>query len=125
MVLICSASLFKFCSGSGCSCTRDGSPETRMSCRGSPSTGPSLWCTSRSPPEATRIQWVRLYSPKRLFQQLEAAKEEFIRGNVGVRGSGRGRSRVILPKVLESYARDAGLAAQELLRVVEPCLPEG
>ncbi|KAF7041643.1 hypothetical protein CFC21_051410 [Triticum aestivum] len=68
---------------------------------------------------------VRLYSPKRVFQQLEAAKEEFIRGNVGVRGSGRGRSRVILPKVLESYARDAGLAAQELLRVVEPCLPEG
>ncbi|KAM3229986.1 hypothetical protein ACQJBY_060662 [Aegilops geniculata] len=68
---------------------------------------------------------VRLYSPKRVFQQLEAAKEEFIRGNVGVRGSGRGRSRVILPKVLESYARDAGLAAQELLGVVEPCLPEG
>lgn len=70
---------------------------------------------------SSRLQ-VRLYSPKRLFQQLEAAKEEFIRGNVGVRGSGR---RVILPKVLESYARDAGLAAQELLRVVESCLPEG
>ncbi|XP_044955146.1 uncharacterized protein LOC123405565 [Hordeum vulgare subsp. vulgare] len=66
---------------------------------------------------------MRLYSPRRLLQQLEAAKEEFIRGNVGVRGSGR--SRVILPKVLESYARDAGLAAQELLRVVESCLPEG
>ncbi|KAI4993448.1 hypothetical protein ZWY2020_007761 [Hordeum vulgare] len=66
---------------------------------------------------------VRLYSPRRLLQQLEAAKEEFIRGNVGVRGSGR--SRVILPKVLESYARDAGLAAQELLRVVESCHPGG
>lgn len=64
---------------------------------------------------------VRLYSPKRVFQQLEAAKEEFIRGNVGVSGSGR---RVLLPKVLESYARDAGLGAGDLLRVVESCLPE-
>uniref|UniRef100_A0ACD5XMU8 Uncharacterized protein n=1 Tax=Avena sativa TaxID=4498 RepID=A0ACD5XMU8_AVESA len=64
---------------------------------------------------------VRLYSPKRVFQQLEAAKEEFIRGNVGVSGSGR---RVLLPKVLESYARDAGLGASDLLRVVESCLPE-
>lgn len=65
---------------------------------------------------------VRAYSPKRLFQHLEAAKEEFIRANIGVRGSGR--RRVLLPKVLESYARDAGLGAQELLRVVESCLPE-
>jgi hypothetical protein len=64
---------------------------------------------------------VRLYSPKRVIQQLEAAKEEFIRANVGVSGSGR---RVLLPKVLESYARDAGLGAGDLLRVVESCLPE-
>ena len=65
---------------------------------------------------------MRLYSPKRVFQQLEAAKEEFIRANVGVRGSGR--RVLLLPKVLESYARDAGLGAGELLRVVESCLPE-
>lgn len=64
---------------------------------------------------------VRLYSPKRVFQQLEAAKEEFIRANVGVSGSGR---RVLLPKVLDSYAKDAGLGAGDLLRVVESCLPE-
>lgn len=64
---------------------------------------------------------VRLYSPKRLFQQLEMAKEEFIRANISVRGRGH---KVLLPKILESYARDAGLGAQDLLRTVESCLPE-
>ena len=66
---------------------------------------------------------VRLYSPKRLFQQLEAAKEEYIRANVGVRG--RGLHKIILPKALELYARDAGLGAQEVVAAVECHLPEG
>ncbi|XP_062210432.1 uncharacterized protein LOC133911947 [Phragmites australis] len=65
---------------------------------------------------------VRLYSPKRLFQQLEAAKEEYIRANVGVRSRGH---KVMLPKILESYARDAGLGAQEVVSMVESHLPEG
>ena len=66
---------------------------------------------------------VRLYSSKRLFQQLEAAKEEYIRANVGVRG--RGLHKIILPKALELYARDAGLGAQEVVAAVECHLPEG
>nr|CAB3501525.1 unnamed protein product [Digitaria exilis] len=67
---------------------------------------------------------VRLYSPKSLFQQLEAAKEEYIRANVGVRGRG-GQHQIILPKALEMYARDAGLGAQEVVAAVERHLPEG
>ena len=66
---------------------------------------------------------MRLYSPKSLFQQLEAAKEEYIRANVGVRG--RGQHKIILPKALELYARDAGLGAQEVVAAVECHLPEG
>ena len=66
---------------------------------------------------------VRLYSSKSLFQQLEAAKEEYIRANVGVRG--RGQHKIILPKALELYARDAGLGGQEVVAAVECHLPEG
>lgn len=66
---------------------------------------------------------VRLYSPKSLFQQLEAAKEEHIRANVGVRG--RGQHKIVLPKALELYARDAGLGAQEVVAEAECHLPEG
>ncbi|CAN6290159.1 unnamed protein product [Urochloa humidicola] len=67
---------------------------------------------------------VRLYTPKSLFRQLEAAKEEYIRANVGVRGRGQ-HNKVILPKALELYARDAGLGAQEVVAAVECHLPEG
>ncbi|KAL6867567.1 hypothetical protein ACP4OV_015591 [Aristida adscensionis] len=65
---------------------------------------------------------VRLYSPKRVARQLEAAKEEYVRANVGVRARSH---RVTLPKVVEAYARDAGLAAPEVAAMAESHLPEG
>ncbi|AQL08333.1 Electron transporter [Zea mays] len=68
---------------------------------------------------------VRLYSPKSLFQQLEAAKEEHIRANVAVGVRGRGQRKIILPRALELYARDAGLGAQEVVAAVACHLPDG
>ncbi|KAG8074121.1 hypothetical protein GUJ93_ZPchr0006g42246 [Zizania palustris] len=70
---------------------------------------------------------VRLYRPEQLLRQLEAAREEFIRANVGVRAAGGGRGRkvlLVIPKLLEPYSRDAGLGEHDLLRVVESCIPE-
>lgn len=66
---------------------------------------------------------MRLYTPTRLFQQLEAAKEEYVRANVGVRGRGQ-HHKLLLPKVIDSYARDAGLAAYEVAAMAESHLPE-
>ncbi|TVU47848.1 hypothetical protein EJB05_07462, partial [Eragrostis curvula] len=66
---------------------------------------------------------VRLYTPTRLFQQLEAAKEEYVRANVGVRGRGQ-HHKLLLPKLLDSYARDAGLAAQDVAAMAESHLTE-
>ncbi|KAF0908302.1 hypothetical protein E2562_024716 [Oryza meyeriana var. granulata] len=63
---------------------------------------------------------VRVFSPKRLSQQLEAAREEYIRATVGVRKE----HRVLLPKLLESYARDARLSPERLIDAVQRCLPE-
>ncbi|KAL5196749.1 hypothetical protein ABZP36_000261 [Zizania latifolia] len=63
---------------------------------------------------------VRVFSPKRLSQQLESAKEEYIRATVGVRKE----QRVLLPKLLESYARDARLSPERLVDAVQRCLPE-
>jgi hypothetical protein len=71
---------------------------------------------------------VRVYTPKRLFQQLEAAKEEYIRATVGVRPpehQHRHRGgRVVLPKLVEAYARDVGLSPERLLDAAQRCLPE-
>lgn len=63
---------------------------------------------------------VRVYTPKRLFQQLEAAKEEYIRATVGVRKE----HRVLLPKLVEAYARDVKLSPERLVDAVQRCLPE-
>jgi hypothetical protein len=63
---------------------------------------------------------VRVYTPKRLSQQLEAAKEEYIRATVGVWKE----HRVLLPKLVEAYARDAKLSPERLVDAVQRSLPE-
>uniref|UniRef100_A0ACD5XCJ0 Uncharacterized protein n=1 Tax=Avena sativa TaxID=4498 RepID=A0ACD5XCJ0_AVESA len=63
---------------------------------------------------------VRVYTPKRLFQQLEAAKEEFIRATVGV---WKGQ-KILLPKLVEAYAKDVKLSSQGLVDMVQRYLPE-
>jgi hypothetical protein len=63
---------------------------------------------------------VRVYFPKRLSQQLEAAREEYIRATVGVWKE----HRVLLPKLVEAYARDAKLSPERLVDAVQRSLPE-
>ncbi|XP_072986212.1 uncharacterized protein [Typha latifolia] len=63
---------------------------------------------------------VRVYTPKRLFQQLEAAKEEFIRASVGIWKE----QKILLPKVIDSYAKDIKLTSQGLVDMVQRYLPE-
>ncbi|EMS57886.1 hypothetical protein TRIUR3_21471 [Triticum urartu] len=79
-----------------------------------------LGCSTHCPGQ------VRVYTPKRLFQQLEAAKEEYIRATVGVRPPDHQhrRGRVLLPKLVEAYARDVGLSPERLLDAAQRCLPE-
>nr|CAB3451830.1 unnamed protein product [Digitaria exilis] len=63
---------------------------------------------------------VRVYFPKRLSQQLEAAREEYIRATVGVWKD----HRVLLPKLVDAYARDAKLSPERLVDAVQRSLPE-
>ncbi|RCV09363.1 hypothetical protein SETIT_2G021700v2 [Setaria italica] len=63
---------------------------------------------------------VRVYFPKRLSQQLEAAREDYIRATVGVWKE----HRVLLPKLVEAYARDAKLSPERLVDAVQRSLPE-
>ncbi|XP_008643860.1 ternary complex factor MIP1 isoform X3 [Zea mays] len=63
---------------------------------------------------------VRVYTPKRLFHQLEAAKEEFIRATAGVWKE----QKLLLPKLVEAYAKDVRLSPQGLVDMVQRHLPE-
>lgn len=63
---------------------------------------------------------VRVYTPKRVFQELETAKEEFIRATFGV---GKDQ-RILLPKIVESFAKDSGLCAAGVIEMIQLCLPD-
>ncbi|KAK6796835.1 hypothetical protein RDI58_004536 [Solanum bulbocastanum] len=63
---------------------------------------------------------VRVYTPKRVFQELEAAKEEYIRATFGLKKD----QKVVLPKVVESFAKDSGLLPAGVLEMIQQYLPE-
>ncbi|XP_057491121.1 uncharacterized protein LOC130776896 [Actinidia eriantha] len=63
---------------------------------------------------------VRIYTPKRVSQELEVAKEEYIRSTFGVRKD----HKILLPKIVESFAKDSGLCSADVIELIQRCLPE-
>ncbi|CAL9767059.1 unnamed protein product [Musa acuminata subsp. burmannicoides] len=63
---------------------------------------------------------VRIYYSDRLFQQLESAKEDYIRATVGIWKE----QKILLPKLIDSYAKDSKLSSQRLVEMVQCYLPE-
>ncbi|KAJ9152891.1 hypothetical protein P3X46_026399 [Hevea brasiliensis] len=62
---------------------------------------------------------VRVYSPKRVFEDLEAAKEEYIRSNLIIHQD----KKLHLPKLVECYAKELDLCPDGLLDMIEHLLP--
>ncbi|MBA0707033.1 hypothetical protein Golax_019115, partial [Gossypium laxum] len=63
---------------------------------------------------------IRAYTPKRVFQELETAKEEYIRATFGVRKD----QKILLPKIIESFGKDSSLDSVGIIEMVEHALPE-
>ncbi|KAK9012182.1 hypothetical protein V6N11_040251 [Hibiscus sabdariffa] len=63
---------------------------------------------------------IRAYTPKRVFQELETAKEEYIRATFGVCKD----QKILLPKIVESFAKDSNLCAAGVLEMIQHSLPE-
>ncbi|KAJ3674046.1 hypothetical protein LUZ60_006038 [Juncus effusus] len=63
---------------------------------------------------------LRIYNPKRLYNQLETAKEEYIISKIQIQKE----NKILLPRLIESYVKDAGLNIQETLEMVERYLPQ-
>lgn len=55
-----------------------------------------------------------------MIQELEVAKEEFVRATFGVTKD----HRILLPKIIESFAKDSGLCAGGVMEMIQQCLPE-
>ncbi|KAK4377279.1 hypothetical protein RND71_003575 [Anisodus tanguticus] len=63
---------------------------------------------------------LRLYTPKRVFQELEVAKEEYLQTNTRVHKE----QKLVLPKNVESYVKEVDLCPSGLMEMIELALPE-
>ncbi|CAI0554359.1 unnamed protein product [Linum tenue] len=63
---------------------------------------------------------VRAYTPKAVYQELEAAKDEYIRATFGVRKD----QRILLPKIVETFAKDSGLSQPAVVEMIQGSLPD-
>ncbi|RDX67604.1 hypothetical protein CR513_53498, partial [Mucuna pruriens] len=63
---------------------------------------------------------VRVYTPKRVLQELEVAKEEYIRATFGVRKD----QKIVLPKLVESFTKDSSLCPAGTMEMIQQSLPE-
>ncbi|XP_038996891.1 uncharacterized protein LOC120121643 isoform X2 [Hibiscus syriacus] len=63
---------------------------------------------------------IRAYTPKGVFQELETAKEEYIRATFGVRKD----QKILLPKIVESFAKDSRLCPAGVTEMIQQSLPE-
>ncbi|XP_026456176.1 uncharacterized protein LOC113357110 isoform X2 [Papaver somniferum] len=63
---------------------------------------------------------VRIYTPKRVTQELETAKEEYIRATIGLRKE----HKLLLPKVVESFAKESCLSPTGVVEMIQQLMPE-
>ncbi|KAE8719182.1 cytochrome c bioproteinsis protein CCS1 [Hibiscus syriacus] len=62
---------------------------------------------------------VRIYTPKKVFQELEVAKEEYIKANWSINKE----QKIMLPKLMEYFAKDSNVCSAGLLQMVEQFTP--
>lgn len=63
---------------------------------------------------------VRVYTSKNVHEELESAKREFLQASIGFQSD----KKVLLPKILEWYAREASISSNSLLDWVSQYLDE-
>ncbi|KAK8963736.1 hypothetical protein KSP40_PGU011818 [Platanthera guangdongensis] len=63
---------------------------------------------------------VRIYTADGWHQQLETAKEEYIRATIGIHKD----QKIFLPKLIESYVKERCMNSQKVVDMIQQCLPE-
>ena len=61
---------------------------------------------------------VRVYTAKHIFEELRVAKDEFVKRSVEVEMSKEKETKVLLPRVIDYFAKDMSLGMQELLEEI-------
>lgn len=61
-----------------------------------------------------------MFTPKRVVQELEVAKDEYIRATFGVRKD----RKILLPKLVDTFAKESGLCSAGVMEMIQQSLPE-
>ena len=69
--------------------------------------------------DITAFSQVRVYTAKSVHQEMKQAREEFIQANILIKIE----RKIILPKLLHYYTKDASLELPELLKMISDLLP--
>ena len=78
-------------------------------------------CSCSSLKQWIAIIQVRVYTPKRVFEDLEAAKEEYIQSTFIVHKE----KKLHIPKIVDSFAKDLELCPAGVVEMIEHLLPNG
>lgn len=70
--------------------------------------------------DACHFTQLRIYTAKRVNEELEVAKEDYIISNLRAHKG----QRILLPKIVESFAKDSGLCLEDLEDIVECLRPD-
>lgn len=63
---------------------------------------------------------VRLYTPKRVLEELESAKEEYIQSTISVTKE----HRILVPKIVDLFAKNTRLGVSGFMDMVKNYLPD-
>ncbi|CAO2815105.1 unnamed protein product [Amaranthus hypochondriacus] len=74
----------------------------------------ALCCGNHSDPP------VQVYTPETVFQDLIAARNQYILSNYQVN---KEHNKIILPKLVENYVKESGLHPQDFMKILEQILP--
>jgi hypothetical protein len=66
------------------------------------------------------LEQVRVYTAKNVNEELEAARTEYIQASIGFQST----KKVLLPKILDWYAKEASISSAALLESLSYCLDE-
>lgn len=74
----------------------------------------AICCGARSDPA------VRVYTAKNVYHELDAAKRDFLHASVGICNE----NKILLPRILESFARESSIGSLDLLDWICQNVPE-
>ncbi|KAL2927511.1 DNA-directed RNA polymerase subunit beta [Bienertia sinuspersici] len=74
----------------------------------------ALCCGSHSDPP------VHVYTPQTVIQDLVTSRNQYILSNYRVH---KEQKKILLPKIVENYAKDSGLHPPEFMKIIEQILP--